>query len=421
MSIFQLVVKEISRRKINFLLALLSVTFAVAIFIGSLFMLKAHDLRTEKIIALKQAETEERMAVLQNDYRKIMKKLGFNLLILPHNQKLRDLYADDFASEYMPEAFVTKLSESQIITIRHLLPSLQQKIKWPERKRTIILIGTRGEVPFLHRDPKEPILVAVPKGHAVIGYELAASLDVRTGQTITLLGRDFVVTSVNEERGSRDDITIWIDLGEAQTLMNKEGQINAILALKCLCAGNEIAQIRSEIAAILPGVQVIEQGTKVVTRAEARQRAAREAKEALASVVETRRHLRAEQVAFSSLLVPAVLLICGIWIAFLFFSNVRERRSEIGILAAIGVRAKMILLLFVGKALLLAAVGAILGYVIGVVAVIVWRNMTDPFSWFHLPWFLLALLVATILALTASWIPAYLATGQDPAYVLREE
>jgi hypothetical protein len=325
MNILHLVIKEIYRRKVNFLLALISVILAVAIFIGALSMLRAHDIRTEEIIAVKQAETEARMAVLQDDYRKIMKKLGFNLLILPGKQKLRDLYSDDFASEYMPEEFVTRLSESKIMTIRHLLPSLQQKIKWPETKRTIVLIGTRGEVPLVHRDPKEPILVAVPKGHAVVGYELAASLNLAIGQNIKLLGRDFIVSHINDERGSKDDITIWIDLAESQDLLRRKGQINAIQALKCLCAGNAISQIRREIAAILPGVQVIEQGTKVVTRAEARERAAREAKDAMAAIIQTRHDLRNEQVSFSSVIVPAIILVCGIWIALLFLSNVRER------------------------------------------------------------------------------------------------
>jgi hypothetical protein len=129
MNINKLVIKEITRRKLNFFLGLISVIFAVTAVIGALTMLKIHDLKTDRIITQKELETGERMIVLEDDYRKIMKNLGFNLLILPKDQNLNDLYADDFASKYMPESYVDSLAASPSMYIRHLLPSLQQKIE----------------------------------------------------------------------------------------------------------------------------------------------------------------------------------------------------------------------------------------------------------------------------------------------------
>jgi len=421
MSIFQLALKEIVRRKFNFLLGLISVVLAVTIFVGSLTMLKAHDIQTEKIIAQKEKETKQRMAALEDDYRKIMKNLGFNLLLIPKEQNLGDLYADDFASKYMPEENVAKLSASKIMSIRHLLPSLQQKIKWPEQRRTIILIGARGEVPFLHRAPKEPMLIAVPKGKAIVGHELAASLNLHAGDSVKLLGKTFKIEKCNEERGTKDDITIWIDLQQAQRLLQRPGQINAILALKCHCAGNELSTVRKEIADILPDVQVVERGAKVLTRAEARDRAAREAQEALQAEVLNRRRVRHEQERFSSILVPLVLLAGGIWIGLVFISNVRERKSEIGILQAIGVQSRKILFLFLSKALIMGAAGAVLGYFIGVLSGMKWQGVSSVKVLLDGRLFLLALLMALLLSLTASWLPAFLASQQDPADILREE
>ena len=78
--------------------------------------------------------------------------------------------------------------------IRHLLPSLQQKIVWPEKQRTIVLAGTRGEVPFAHKAPKEPMMVAVPKGTMIIrGYELHQSLGVKVGDKLRIMNREFTV------------------------------------------------------------------------------------------------------------------------------------------------------------------------------------------------------------------------------------
>ena len=420
MSVWQLVIKEIVRRKPNFLSGLVAVALAAAVVAGALKILRLHDLRTDRIIAQKERETRIRMAVLEDDYRKISKLLGFNLLILPDRQRLSDFYADDAVSAYMPESYATRLGEANIFTIRHLLPSLQEKVLWPERKRTIILIGTRGELPSMFRDGREPIQVAVEKGHAVVGYELARRLGIKPGDRITLFGKLMTVSQCNEERGSRDDISIWIDLAEAQGILGKPGLLNAMLALKCHCAGNELANVRRDVAAVLPGVQVIEQGSKVVTRAEARDRAKKEAADALAAEVSSRRRIRDEQERLSSVAAPLALLASGLWVCLVFFTNVRERRSEIGILRALGARASTILSLFLTKALLMGCAGGLAGYALGSSIGLFWERGAG-LSFLDWRVFLLAFGTAVVLSLAASWAPAFYASQQEPAEVLRQE
>ncbi|MFB3826504.1 MAG: ABC transporter permease [Bryobacteraceae bacterium] len=415
-----MVIREITRRKANFVSGLVAVTLAVAVLAGSMTVLRLHDLRTQHIVARKEQETRKRMALLEDDYRKIMKNLGFNLLIFPANQKLSDFYADDAVTAYMPDTYATRLAEARIVTIRHLLPSLQEKVLWPEKKRTIILIGTRGEVPSMFRDAQEPILTAVEKGRAVVGYELARSLGLKPGDRITLFGRAFIVSECHEERGTRDDISIWIDLSQAQEILGKPGRINAILALKCLCAGNELANVRRDVAAVLPGAQVIEHGSKVLTRAEARERASREAAGALAAEMRNRQHLRDEQERFSSILVPLVLLASALWVGLVFYTNVRERRGEIGILRALGARTRTILGMFLAKALLMGITGGLAGYTAGIL-VGLGRQTDTTLAFLDVRLFLLACCTAVALSLAASWAPAYYAAQQDPAQVLREE
>lgn len=425
MNIWRLVIKEVRHRKLNFGLGLLSVVIAVACLVGALTLLRAHDRRTDQIIASKEAETKEKMEKLEDDYRKIMKKLGFNVLILPKDQNLGDLYADDYASKYMPEEYVERLAQSRIMSIRHLLPSLQQKLKWPEHQRTIILIGIRGEVPFVHKAPKEPILVAVPPGTMVVGYELHRSLNLAVGDQVKLLGRGFTVSKCNSERGNKDDITVWIDLKEAQALLNKKGKINGILALQCHCYGARLGQLRDEIARILPDTRVIEFASKVITRAEARDRAADAAREAIEAEKAHRARLRGEREAFAAVLVPLVIVVSAVWIGFLFFSNVRERSAEIGILRALGLRSRRILFIFLAKAMLMGVLGALLGYAGGFIGGAFWGdasvNVEGPATLFDPVLFLLVLFGAPILSGLASWIPAMIAAQQDPAVVLREE
>jgi hypothetical protein len=421
MSIWRLVLCEIAYRKLNFGLSILSVLVAVGCLVGEMLLLKNHELQASTLLAAKEAETEQKMKILEDDYRKITKNLGFNVLILPRDQNLSDLYADDFASKYMPEEYAERLAKSRVATINHLLPSLQQKLKWPERERTILLIGVRGEVPILHADEKKPILDAVPPGGMVLGYELHRTLKLAKGDKAKLLGRDFTVSKLHAERGTKDDITIWINLGEAQELLSKKGQINAILALECNCSAERMGKIRSEIGGILPDTQVIELATQALARAEARNRAADEARDAM---VRERLHqgsLLRNQTNFAAWFIPAVLFGCILWLGLLAFSNVRQRSNEIGILRALGVSWTKVSTMILSKAALVGVVGALLGYVAGVFFA---HFQADAPAGAALPFGTMLVFVlgaAALVSTLAAWFPASMVLKQDPADVLREE
>ena len=424
MNLRRLILREILFRKLNFFLGVLSVSVAVACLVGELAILQKHDARTDRIIAAKEAETKTRMAALEDDYRKITKGLGFNVLILPREQNLSDLFADDFASKYMPEEYVERLAKSRVATIQHLLPSLQQKLKWPEVERTVILIGVRGEVPILHADEKKPLLEPVPAGTMVVGWELHRSLKLKPGDKVKLLGREFAVGKLHPERGTKDDITIWISLKEAQELLNKPGQINGILALECVCAADSLDKVRGEISQVLPDTQVIEFQSQTLARAEARRRAGTEAKEAVEQEKQNRARLRQERESFAAILVPLVVFGAGLWIAFLSFGNVRERRTEIGLLRALGVPSRRIMAIFLGRALLMGVVGAGLGFGAGVLVGTVWREgAAAPSVAVHFdPALLLAVLAgAPFVAALAGWLPSFVAAQQDPAEILSQE
>ena len=204
MKIRQLVVKEIFHRKLGYILGVFATLIATASIVGSIVLLRVHDLRTGSILQQKQAELTERMDKLQDDTRKSMLKLGFNIVILPDDLDLSDWHANDYSTKYMPESFADRLAESEIVSIRHILPSLQQKIRWPERNRTIILVGTRGEVPSLHLAPQKPLIQPVPAGTVILGYELHKSMNIEVGDRIRILGKPFTVNACYSERGNKE-------------------------------------------------------------------------------------------------------------------------------------------------------------------------------------------------------------------------
>jgi len=423
MRLSRLILKELVYRKLNLALGLLSVVVAVGCLVAELTVLRAHDLRTNEILAAKEARTRQEMARLEDEMRKSMKKLGFNILILPRDQNLEDLFASDYASKYMPEDYATKLIASRVVTVQHLLPSLRQKVEWTEQKgQTIVLVGVRGEVAAVPRDPREAMLQPVPPGTMVVGYLLHKNLGLAVGQHVKLLGADFTVHQLQPQRGDKDDVTVWVNLAEAQRLLKKEGLVNEILALKCQCAGVGLPKVRAEVERILPDTQVVEVATKAIARAEAREAAAATAEQQVEDERQHRADLRGAREAFAAWLIPLVTVACTVWIGFLAFGNVRERMPEIGVLRAIGLRSRDVFYLFLGKAMLIGLAGAALGYAAGLAIGVLWGDapMRARGTLFDAGLLVQVLLMAPLLSGIASWIPAMMAAQQDPAVVLRE-
>lgn len=431
-------------------MGVLSVTIAVACLVGAQTLLRADQLITDQILAARVSEVEAAVAAkeeivrqagadLEDAMRKHMKGLGFNILILPEEQSRSELLLSGMTAT-MPESYVDRLAESSIVTVNHLLPSVTRRIKWPEQDREVILIGTRGEVPIQHRALKKPLLEEVAENKVVVGYELHRDLQISPGDQLTLLGQEFTVSKIHPERGSTDDVTLWINLKQAQELLGMQNLINAILALECDCSGDRISAIRDEIKGILPGTQVVEKYSEALARAEARARAKQVAETSLqqeqeaglallAQEEQSRRQLEQQHAGFASVMVPLVLVGSAVTIFLLALANVRQRTAEIGILRAIGLRTRQILTVFLSKATVTGILGSIPGIVLGLWAGVALAGLTSHgLAWgqlFDAGDLQLTVLAAPVLALVlagaATWLPALLAARQDPATILQEQ
>ena len=191
MTLLKLVRREIAHRKINFTLSILAVAIAGASWLLSEAFLKSENLKSEALIQAKVDETEAHMKKLEDDIRKSMKGLGFNIYIFPEGQDLGEVYSQGYASKTMPEEYVYKLANSNIVTVNHLLPTLTQSLEWPEFKRKIVLIGIRGQVPKSHGTPKKPLVNPIMGNDMVLGYELTQSLGLKVGDKVKFMGQEF--------------------------------------------------------------------------------------------------------------------------------------------------------------------------------------------------------------------------------------
>jgi len=354
-------------RKLNFVLAVFGVIVATAGLIAQTVFLRAYDLRSESFLAGDMEAAVQRLKAMENEYRKKTLQYGFNVRVLPEGQSLADFYEEGYASKTMDQNYARRLADSEILTtIRHLAPILRQKVTWEERKRKIVLIGTHGEEPLKERKRrKKSIIKTIPDGKIDVGYDLCKSFDLKPDQEITLMGRKFTIRKCLTERGSQDDISVWVDLQAVQEMTDMVGKINEIQAVDCKCADASPVKIRNELSKILPGAQVTVKAKPAVARAAIRviaeQGRVKELKARKAGWTQHRRGRR------DLTLVTAPIIITGaaVWILLLAFSNVRQRTMEIGILRAIGLGGGQILSIFLIRSLLIGLVGGALGLAAG--------------------------------------------------------
>ncbi len=422
-----LIRRELLLRRRRSWTSILAVTLAAGTLTASLSLLQLHERAANTLLLRREKQTQDIGDALRDEMRKATLKLSFNLLILPDSVDLKQWYLQQESDQTLPDTYAAQLAESHIVTVRHILPTIQKQLLWPETGRNIVLVGTRGEVAKMFKNPRKQLVQPVPKGTIVLGYELHRSLGFAMGDTLQLMGRDFKVHRLYEERGSRDDITAWIYLSDAQELLNMNGEISSLLALECLCGSGAMDQIRANVASILPGTQVVEMGSKILARAEARIQANTETYRQLEEEKVKQKELTQQRQRLAALLVPLLLLLCGGWIGLLTFSDVRERRGEIGMLRSIGFQARTILWLFLGKAGLLGVFGGAFGYIAGGLLCTVrlsgmaGLSAADIASVWGAGSLLIAIGGAIAVIVISTWIPALIAAQTDPADVLREE
>ena len=209
------------------------------------------------------------------------------------------------------------------------------------------------------------------------------------------------------ESGGVDDIRIQCHLRDAQDILNLPGQISEIRAVDCLCftpTPDPAAILREEIGSLLPEAQVFHIKSIASARAKTRQMVKK----------------------LFAVIVPFVVIACGVWIGVLAIMNVRDRQQEIGIMRALGYGSGRITTLFLGKAFTIGLVGALVGFLVGTglalkfgypIFELTAKTMIKP----ELSLLLYCLIFAPVFAAVSSFIPSMIAVTYDPAVTLREE
>lgn len=469
MSVFRILLAEIAFRKLNFALSLSAVMVAVALFVAGPMLVEGYQQQTQMEVTRWQGlideseagvaeiregmqkvekDTQAQLAELGDQTRRATLGLGFNLLIVHRDTNMADFWASDYAAIDMPEEYVDRLAGNFNLTmVVHIVATLQEKIEWENRK--VLFIGYAPEATQSHLRKKTPMGYVVEPGTVFLGHELGVGRKVGEAIKIPVRGsdtpREFKIARILPEQGSKDDISIITHLTDAQELLDKKGRVNQILALNCHCAAADRPKIRAQLEEALPEARVTEFRTKFLARAEqrdavanssakvlgdmqanleARQKILEERKAIAGDMAKSRAQLERLLITLSDVITPLVVVAAAIWVGLLALANVRERRTEIGVLRALGKGTTTIITLFLGKAVLLGLAGGLIGFGLGTVlgqvlgesALNIGSDLFMP----RLDIFLYTLIGAPLLAAMASYLPTLAAVIQDPAMVLRE-
>ena len=115
------------------------------------------------------------------------------------------------------------------------------------------------------------------------------------------------------------------------------------------------------------------------------------------------------------------LVVGGIVIMNIMLVSVTERTREIGVRKALGARRSDIMLQFLIEAILLAAIGGLLGVALGAGAAFLLSLTLDVSLPITAPYVALAIVVSTLTGVISGWYPASRAAGLDPVVALRAE
>lgn len=364
----------------------------------------------------------------EREVGKQLQSLGANILVLPKGTNLQDYYAADLTDRTMPESHVSSILlasldgverlsprlcvpaevEGEEITLTGILPQDEFKAKAAWQSVSLLGGGIGGGCgkascgTKIYDDSPESLAtqrsIDQLKGNeAVLGADVAEQSGLKPGEAVELLGEKFEVLAVLPRTGTVDDSRVFSHLHTVQRLSDAGEVVNAIEVIGCCedAAGD-----------LVPSLSKLLPDAKVVT---------------ISQVVSTQVGVNHLMERMSLLVLVVLVIVGGASVASTIASNVRERRKEIGTLMALGATPWNIAKLFLIKALVLGALGAMVGCVLGVTVAKVLGWQWAGVHVTPLPGLLLIAMSAAfgITILAALW-PARSASKLDPCICFQE-
>ncbi|MFC2008923.1 ABC transporter permease [Chloroflexota bacterium] len=394
MTLLSIVGKDISRRKRRVIPVSLGVAVGIMAVIGTLTIANAGEVRLraelEKYgpnLSIQPATGSLDMRIGSLDLGAVV--VGDNYISEAVLQDIQQI-ADDAIREEMG---VTDEGTIATVAPRLYMPTAVGSVPatltgvWPTEERAIRSWWAFDDGRHLEDDRE-----------IVAGAFAATALDLKTGDTLELEGRQFVVVGTLQESGANDDYLLFASLSTVQELFARQGYVSTV-DVRALCTACPVEMIADSINGAVPGIHAV---------------AVRQVAEAEMMVQERLRTMM--------LSLAAVTLAVGLFgVANALSAMVAERTKDIGIMRAVGASRSQIVRVLLYEAVVLGLLGGIAGYVGGlglaaVVGPIVFDAMRVEPVGSHVP---LALALAVAVSLLAALRPSLVAARTRVADTLR--
>jgi putative ABC transport system permease protein len=387
MKLYQVVLKDIMRRKKRVLYATIGVIIATMTVVG--------------VITIALAGQARIYAQLE--------KYGANLSILPATKSLTTGLGDlalgtvTVGETYIAEEKIPQIRQTTDQLIREYLSSAPKQGNIAAIAPSLLVQSEiKGEpVIFAGIDPPEEFKIkswwTIAKGNyidgdqqAVVGSVAAEILKLNVGDSIPINQVSGVkVAGILEQTGSNDDYQIFVPLPMVQQAFNKQGLVSSI-DVRALCNGCPVEQIADAINKDIGGVRAV----------------------AVKQVAATEMGMLEKVNKLMIALGAITLLVGGFGVVNTLMTSVHERIKDIGIMRAVGASRNQIIKAFIYEAIIIGVIGGILGYVAGtllayVAGPLIFEGTTVSFVPVFLP---ISLVLAIIIAVVATLYPAFRAT-----------
>ena len=177
---------------------------------------------------------------------------------------------------------------------------------------------------------------------ALVGAFAAELLGLSSGDQVALNGADITVVGILEETGSDEDYQIFVPLETLQRAFDKEGLISS-MDIRALCNACPVVMIADDINNSIPGVRAI--AVQQVASAEAEMMG---------------------RINRFMLALAGITLAVGLFgVGNTMMRSVNERIKDIGIMRAVGASHNQIMKVFIYQAIIIGIVGGVFGYLAG--------------------------------------------------------
>lgn len=385
MKLYQVVLKDVFRRKRRVLYATLGVVIGTATVVGILTVARAGQAR------------------IYNQ----LEKYGPNLAVIPAinnlDMKLGDVklgmlaVGDNYVAEdKLPQ--IRQIADGEIRkamkiedqgNIATIAPNLYIDTKIKDTSVMVVGIDPQEEIKIKTWWKVQEGKYLEQKDEALVGAIAAQILKLKIGDVIPLDGTTVTVAGILEETGSNDDYQVFVPIETLQKASGREGLVSSV-DIRALCNACPVEIIADGINKEIPGVRAV----------------------AVKQIAATEMGMMEKFSKFMLTLAGITLAVGLFGVVNTMMTSVNERIKDIGIMRAVGASRSQVVKAFIYEAIIIGIIGGILGYLAGtllayIAGPLVFEGTTVTF----VPqYFGLALVLAIAVAVVATVYPAYRAT-----------